>query len=63
MPFLPARSMIRRSPRGSPGYAQLAADHEIVWLTGRPEWLRAVTVAWFGQHGLPGGRLDHAAGT
>lgn len=36
---------------------QLAADHEIVWLTGRPESLRAVTVAWFGQHGLPGGRL------
>lgn len=36
---------------------QLAVNHDIVWLTGRPEWLREVTVAWFAQHGLPGGRL------
>jgi hypothetical protein len=36
---------------------ELAVDHDIVWLTGRPEWLRAVTIAWFAQHGLPGGRL------
>jgi hypothetical protein len=36
---------------------QLAIDHDIVWLTGRPEWLRDVTVAWFALHGLPGGRL------
>jgi hypothetical protein len=36
---------------------ELAVDHDIVWLTGRPEWLREVTVAWFALHGLPGGRL------
>jgi hypothetical protein len=36
---------------------ELAADHDIVWLTGRPEWLREVTIAWFAQNGLPGGRL------
>ena len=37
--------------------AQLATDHDVVWLTGRPEWLRETTVAWFVRHGLPGGRL------
>jgi hypothetical protein len=37
--------------------AQLSADHDIVWLTGRPEWLRATTLAWFTKHGLPTGRL------
>lgn len=33
--------------------ADLAARHEIVWLTGRPEWLREVTETWLGAHGLP----------
>ena len=36
---------------------ELAVDHDIVWLTGRPEWLRPVTLAWFAAHGLPEGRL------
>jgi hypothetical protein len=36
---------------------ELAADHDIVWLTGRPERLRPVTLAWFSSHGLPSGRL------
>ncbi len=36
---------------------ELAADHEIIWLTGRPEHLRATTLAWFALHGLPSGRL------
>ncbi len=35
----------------------LAADHDIVWLTGRPEHLRDATLAWFARHGLPSGRL------
>jgi phosphoglycolate phosphatase-like HAD superfamily hydrolase len=31
-----------------------AADRfEIVWLTGRPEWLRDVTEAWMLEHNLP----------
>lgn len=34
-----------------------AAEHDLVWLTGRPERLRTVTTRWLGQHGLPAGRL------
>jgi hypothetical protein len=35
----------------------LAADHDVVWLTGRPEKLRAVTRDWLAAQGLPAGRL------
>jgi phosphoglycolate phosphatase-like HAD superfamily hydrolase len=35
----------------------LAADHEIVYLTGRPERLRRDTVKWFEDNGFPEGRL------
>ncbi|HEX4427956.1 MAG TPA: hypothetical protein VHZ96_01670 [Frankiaceae bacterium] len=35
----------------------LAADHDIVWLTGRPEHLRTTTLDWFARHDLPSGRL------
>lgn len=31
----------------------LAEDHDIVWLTGRPEWLRDVTARWLAEQGLP----------
>ncbi len=34
-----------------------AAEHEIVWLTGRPESLREVTRQWLDGHGLPGAEL------
>lgn len=34
-----------------------AATHEIVYLTGRPERLRAATQAWLDQQQLPTGRL------
>jgi len=37
--------------------ADLAAHHAIVWLTGRPEWLRDVTELWLARHRLPGGAL------
>jgi hypothetical protein len=33
--------------------ADLSREHEIVWLTGRPERLRDTTLAWFDEHGLP----------
>jgi phosphoglycolate phosphatase-like HAD superfamily hydrolase len=33
--------------------AELGLRHEIVWLSGRPEWLRRVTVDWLTRHGLP----------
>jgi len=36
---------------------RLAADHEIVYLTGRPERTRAATEAWLAGHALPRGRL------
>jgi phosphoglycolate phosphatase-like HAD superfamily hydrolase len=37
--------------------AELAQTAEIVWLTGRPEWLRDVTADWIARHGLPGTEL------
>ena len=37
--------------------AELEVQHEIVWLTGRPEWLRGVTSRWLSAHGLPGDEL------
>ena len=36
----------------------LAARHAIVWLSGRPEQLRALTRDWLAEHGLPPGRLE-----
>jgi hypothetical protein len=36
---------------------QLAADHDVVWLTGRPERTRAATVRWLAAHDLPAGTL------
>jgi len=35
----------------------LAGAYEVVYLSGRPEHLRAVTETWFRKHGLPAGRL------
>jgi hypothetical protein len=32
--------------------ATLGADHDVVYLTGRPERLRAVTEAWLSDHGI-----------
>ena len=36
---------------------RLALDHELVYLTGRPESTRSETEAWLDQHGLPRARL------
>ena len=33
---------------------RLRADHEIVYLTGRPRWLEPATRAWLDEHGLGG---------
>lgn len=35
----------------------LAADHDVVYLTGRPEHLRRATEEWLARHGIPGTRL------
>lgn len=37
--------------------ARLAQDHEVVYLTGRPERTRGDTEAWLARHALPPGRL------
>jgi phosphoglycolate phosphatase-like HAD superfamily hydrolase len=44
-------------PEGARLVADLAQEHEIVWLTGRPAWLRATTADWLAHHGLPGTEL------
>ncbi|GIE91316.1 LNS2 domain-containing protein [Actinoplanes regularis] len=36
---------------------EYARDHDLIWLTGRPERLRTVTERWFTAHELPAGRL------
>ena len=40
-------------PQGARLVADLGEHHDIVWLTGRPEWLRGVTTRWLAAHGLP----------
>ena len=35
----------------------LLADHEVVYLTGRPEWLRKDTEKWLAAHGITGSAL------
>ncbi len=42
--------------------ADLGRKHEIVWLTGRPEWLRSVTSSWLRAHGLPAAELHMRPG-
>jgi hypothetical protein len=44
-------------PEGVAVVQTLARDHEIVYLTGRPEHLRADTVRWLGAHGLDDARV------
>ena len=36
---------------------ELSADHDLAYLTGRPEHLRRVTQRWLTKHGLPVGPL------
>lgn len=40
-------------PAGIDRVLAAGVDHQIVWLTGRPSSLRAVTRRWLAQHGLP----------
>ncbi|MCW2597409.1 MAG: nucleotidase [Jatrophihabitans sp.] len=37
--------------------ADLGREHDIIWLTGRPEWLRHTTADWLTGHRLPGDEL------
>lgn len=45
-------------PEGLAVVERLAHDHEIVFVTGRPGWLREATEAWLADHGLGGHRLE-----
>ena len=44
-------------PAGARLVAELAREHDIVWLTGRPAWLRDTTVDWLARFELPGTEL------
>lgn len=44
-------------PEGADRVRELAQSHEIVWLTGRPERIRALTEQWLTNHDLPPGRV------
>jgi phosphoglycolate phosphatase-like HAD superfamily hydrolase len=44
-------------PEGAALVAELGRRHDIVWLTGRPEWLRDTTLAWLHRHELAGEEL------
>ncbi|HET7531126.1 MAG TPA: hypothetical protein VFJ98_09235 [Mycobacteriales bacterium] len=44
-------------PEGRAVADRLAADHDLVYLTGRPERTRAATETWLGRHRLPRGEL------
>ncbi len=44
-------------PEGAELIGTLAADHEILYLTGRPERTRALTARWLRQHQLPDAEL------
>lgn len=44
-------------PAGLELARELARDHELVYLTGRPERCRADTEGWLSAHGLPAGRV------
>jgi phosphoglycolate phosphatase-like HAD superfamily hydrolase len=57
MAFFDAAADDALLPQGARLVADLAKRHEIVWLTGRPEWLRDTTADWLAGHGLPGVEL------
>lgn len=47
-------------PALAPGLAlvaDLATEHEIIWLTGRPSWLRSLTTDWLRAQDLPSDEL------
>ena len=44
-------------PQGAELAHKLAADHDIVWLTGRPARIMELTRRWLAEHGLPPGAL------
>jgi phosphoglycolate phosphatase-like HAD superfamily hydrolase len=56
-PFFAAAPDDGVHPEGAAIVETLGADHEIVFVTGRPEDLRTVTETWLDEHGFAGHRL------
>jgi uncharacterized HAD superfamily protein len=55
--FFDAADADRPLAEGIAVVARLSKDHEVVYLTGRPERLRGATLAWLRRNGLPAGDL------
>lgn len=55
--FFAAATSDQSHEKGVSLVRRLAADHDVVFLTGRPSWLEAGTSAWLAEHGLGGHRL------
>lgn len=55
--FFAAAAHDEAHPEGLAVVNKLAEDHEVVFLTGRPEHLRDDTVEWLRRHGLQAHRL------
>jgi hypothetical protein len=49
-------------PEGEAIVHRLAADHDVVFVTGRPVHLRRATVAWLDEHGFGGHEVVMRAG-
>ena len=60
--FFAAASDDRPLQRGLDLVAELGENHDIVWLTGRPAWLRRETAAWLADNSLPADELHMRPG-
>ncbi|MGH9272127.1 MAG: hypothetical protein ACRDZ2_12735 [Ilumatobacteraceae bacterium] len=56
-PFFAAAPQDGVHPEGAAIVETLATGHDIAFVTGRPEDLRAVTQVWLDEHGFAGHRL------
>jgi uncharacterized HAD superfamily protein len=57
MGFFRAAAADEPIPEGMERAHALAEEHDLVWLSGRPQWLAAMTTKWLSQHGLPASEL------
>jgi hypothetical protein len=53
MAFFRAAIADQPIPEGRELAMQLAQDHDLVWLSGRPEWSAPLTLRWLSEQGLP----------
>jgi hypothetical protein len=53
MAFFRAADADQPIPEGLELAARMARDHELVWLSGRPEWSAPMTARWLAEQGLP----------